>query len=53
MRFDDEMMERLKRVSEESGVKVAKLIRIATENYLCEVERKGEIVLPLKKKPKR
>lgn len=49
VRFDPEIQERLKRVSERSGIKIAKLIRLATERYLDECEDSEKIVVPLRK----
>jgi len=48
VRFGAATAERLKAVSAASGVPVAQLIRLATEHYLRDVEKKQSITVHLK-----
>jgi predicted DNA-binding protein len=48
VRFGAATAERLKAVSAASGVPVAQLIRLATEHYLRDVEKRQSITVHLK-----
>jgi hypothetical protein len=43
VRFSEEVAARLKHVSDQSGIPVAQLIRIATEGYLERIQKTGKI----------
>lgn len=47
VRFEKATIERLKTVSAASGVPVAKLIRLATERYLRDIEKAKTITIPV------
>ncbi len=48
VRFSADATRRLNAISQRSGMPVAQLIRMATETWLAEAERKGEITVPLR-----
>jgi predicted DNA-binding protein len=50
VRFDEGVIKRIKSVSEQTGITVSKLIRVATEKYLDQVELNGEVNFELKDK---
>jgi hypothetical protein len=45
VRFEKATVERLKAVSVASGVPVAQLVRLATERYLKNIEKKRSIII--------
>jgi hypothetical protein len=47
VRFTERTAARLKAVAESSGIPVARLVRLATERYLAEVESDQSITIPL------
>lgn len=50
MRFSEDTTQRLKSVSDKTGVPVAQLVRIATEIYLGEVESSRSVTIKLQEK---
>lgn len=51
VRFDQPTTDRLKKVSDRSGISVSKLVRIATEKYLTEVESGNTVPVPMREEP--
>ena len=51
VRFTQVMTDRLRSVSEKTGVPVAQLVRIATENYLGQIESAKSVTIELREKP--
>lgn len=47
VRFDRAVKDRLQRVSDNTGVPPAQLVRIATEQYLEQIEKSRSVVIPL------
>jgi len=47
VRFNDVQDARLHAIAERTGLGVSTLIRIATERYLDQIERDGELAIPL------
>jgi predicted DNA-binding protein len=45
VRFTEDVSNRLKAISDRSGVPVAQLVRIATEEYLKSIEQTGQITI--------
>lgn len=43
VRFTEDVAQRLKAVSDDSGIPVAHLVRIATEDYLNKIDKAGKI----------
>ena len=53
VRFSSEITARLKAVSDRSGVAVAHLIRMATEDFLNRVEQSGRITIDVRDRRRR
>jgi len=47
VRFNQKTAERLKRVTDQSGIPLAQLVRLATEKYLKEIEASGAVTVRL------
>lgn len=50
MRFDQQTTDRLKAISDRTGLGVSNLVRMATERYLEEIEESGSVNIALKEK---
>jgi len=46
IRLPDDLRKRLDLVAEKSGLKVADLVRLASESYCAEIEKTGAIPVP-------
>jgi predicted DNA-binding protein len=51
VRFNQDTTDRLKSVSVNTGIPVAQLVRIATENYLKEIEASRSVTVSLRETP--
>lgn len=51
VRFNEAIIERMKVVSDKTGIPLSHLIRIATEQYLEKIELSRAVTIPLRETP--